>query len=196
MTFKVRAKREAAGRYRLEYGRGKQKLTDTVWNNEVAGGWQVDYESDKPHPVNEDAPYEKLRDLKEAWGQWASTQYDAGDEGTPSPKADETAKPKGPPSFKRSGPPSFKRKAGGPPSIKSKTKSPIECTPPKRLQEVMAYVTEKLEQEPADYRDARTSLVATAYHLKELADAYVEAEQRRLRGKADAGDPPDWSAEG
>jgi len=126
--YKVRNKKQGAGRYEFSYGRGKKKLTAGAWNNEVAGGWQVDAHEASAAVVNEDAPYKKLKDLKAAWGEWAREAYESGEEAeqseseTGSPPLSTRPTHPGPPPFKRKGPPKHKPslKQQGPPQRKTR----------------------------------------------------------------------------
>lgn len=128
--YKVRNTKIEAGRYQFNYGRGKQKLQATVWNNDVAGGWQVDANDRSADVVNADAPYRTLKELKAAWGEWATEAYGSDDaeqsygesRTAPTPPASP-----GPPPFKRSGPPKHKPslKQQGPPKRRSGARSEL-----------------------------------------------------------------------
>jgi len=131
--YKVRNKRQALGRYQLSYGRGKAKLVTGVWYNDLAGGWQVDDDHPCSTVVNEHAPYQKLRDLKAAWGEWATEAYKSEDDAKQSihsetgswPLSTPPALP-GPPPKRRKGPPKHKPslKQQGPPKRKKRGNRP------------------------------------------------------------------------
>lgn len=131
--YKVRNTKIGPGRYEFSFGRGEYKLTAGVWNNDVAGGWQIDYGSPGAVPVNDDAPYRRLRDLKAAWGEWAKEAYDYGEaEQSSGSETGPGRTPPVPPPFKRKGPPKHKPslKEAGPPKRKKNPPSINHVTDP------------------------------------------------------------------
>lgn len=135
--------------YFLMFGKSSKKLVGTV--RKVDGKWQL-VEGDGP----DDMPLCKtLKELKEAWGEWARSTYCGGSvadtAGEPTSDTPSPRKPVGPPSFKKPTP-------KGPPSFK----------PPKTVAQVAAEYPEPNEDEVNAYLDE----VAAKHPNEYLADPF------------------------
>lgn len=124
--YQVRAKREDTGRYRLEYGKGSNKLSCLIWYNDLAKGWCIS-EGDGAYDDSVAGPWGTKKSLKSAWGRWAEKVYESGAAESPGHEKSEgqlpDSKPAGP---KRQGPPrrdGSRLKSKGPPK-RSKRKGP------------------------------------------------------------------------
>lgn len=127
MNYRTRSKRIDTGHYQLTYGRGADKLSCTIWHNDVAGRWCIS-EGDGKDALPNGHP--KKKQLVQAWGEWAERVYGTDVAESPRPDAGQPSVPqpasparKGPPrhkpSLKEKGPP--KRSKSGPPKHKAKT---------------------------------------------------------------------------
>jgi len=133
-NYKVRSSRLGDGRYEFTYGRGDNKLAAVAWNNEVAGGWQVD--GNGAASVNKNGPYRTKKDLKEAWAAWAEKVYDSDAAQSPGPTTAGQPSESTPTPSARKGPPPHKpslRQKGPPP--KQSRKGPPERPKPRPVEQ-------------------------------------------------------------
>lgn len=118
MAFKVRNKRNDDGTYTLSYGKGKNKLTASMFTD-AGGKWYAV----SGIGAKRIGPCKTMKECKVRWGEWAAVAYDgSGSKGkaetpasTPPSTTPSTTPPRvaGPPRVAPSGPPSV-RPAGPP----------------------------------------------------------------------------------
>jgi hypothetical protein len=148
MAKRLKSTRNEAGSYTLTYHGEARTVQARLWNNDLAGGWQIEDSCPGAHETNVDAPYKTKKACVEAWTEWAEA---ATANGCPAPSG-ETQTPPPPPSIKRAvpPPPSLPKV----PSLKKSRAAEIKERLPESGPEDQADPFEPLYWYPKDHPDA------------------------------------------
>lgn len=154
--MKITNKRQSDGSYFLSVGRGRNKVTDRMYQAE-----STHEQFPKKWFAGHHGPFDTMKEAKQAWGEWAARAYTGEEDAAESPSPERDGQPST--SSPLPPPPSFKRG--------SKFRKPIPSPPSRDLEH--AY-----NHDPFDprFRDTKTREITPLGVLVEIA-AYHQKHQ-------------------